>query len=433
MRAEAELTIESIDRSVDRALNCLRQNYRAPGGGEAGWYHYLDDPHPGVTASAVGLGLFGRAGRQFEQSDKVIAYLLGQQVLDSSPAHGGWAMRTTHGFPVVEATAWVLRLMAGPGVDRIAVARSLCEGANWLAENQNTDFGWGSYRGQPSRVFHTALAMLALQECGGHPEVVANGQKWLIDAQDPHCPGWGALPGDRPTILHTAVSLLALEPLRGALGANGIRQTVDWLAERLEPESHFDEETCVEEYDLPFTNSGIPDIFQTSLAHFSGPVALKAMLTAGFSPLHPKVFRTVRSIVEAQLPDGTWKLPRSPMRPSIWAVNPFVDALLTVRSALVPLQKGRITLLYPGCAIVQSADVKRKLTTGLLLRNSLFDALRRNRRTVALWSIAGCYTMIACLLLVARRIPIGGFLSGMLLPVLALVFQIIWDIRSKQR
>src|SRR5690606_15006618 len=130
----------------------------------------------------------------FERADDVVSYLVSQQT--SGPGRqfdGGWAVRTTNGVPIVEATAWVVRALSTPVAGAGDAVR---RGASFLERNQNTDFGWGSYAGQPSRVFHTALAMLALQECGGDPAIIDNGHKWLINAQSADQPAWGAVPGD---------------------------------------------------------------------------------------------------------------------------------------------------------------------------------------------------------------------------------------------
>lgn len=117
-------------------------------------------------------------------------------------------MRTTHGFPIVEATAWVVRAMSRPGTRLQQAGESLQKGAAWLERSQNTDFGWRSCYGQPSRVFNTALTMLALEQCGGSESTIGNAQKWLIDAESQGQPAWGVLPGGEPTMLHTSYGLL---------------------------------------------------------------------------------------------------------------------------------------------------------------------------------------------------------------------------------
>ena len=157
LQSDATLYRGSIDNSIPLALSCLRGHFRTVQSGPgapvtaAGWYHYLDDPNPGITASAVGLYCFSLAYVDFEWK---------HQVLDSSWANryktpssgGGWAVRTTNDFPIVEATAWVVRCRNLPQTRTRATRGALDSGIEWLEANQNTDYGWGSYKGQPSRL-----------------------------------------------------------------------------------------------------------------------------------------------------------------------------------------------------------------------------------------------------------------------------------------
>ncbi|MFD9333918.1 prenyltransferase/squalene oxidase repeat-containing protein [Streptomyces sp. NPDC060028] len=432
MRSAAELSGTAVTASIDLAIGCLRQNFRtAPGA--AGWYHYLDDPNPGITASAVGLFTFGLAGGRFERAPEVVGYLTAQQRLSPDGCSGGWPVRTTNGFPIGEATAWVVRALSRPGAGLLA-GDSLRLGVEWLRANQNVDFGWGSYLGQPSRVFHTALNMLALHESGAGGEALANGQRWLIDVQNAQTPGWGPLPGAQPTVVHTSVALMALARIPGALSTNTMRQTAEWLLERIEPGVHVERSTTVEEYDVPFTDGGAPAIFQNSLPHFAGPLALSAIFSTGVvDPLQPKLFQAVSGIIDTQLEGGHWELPRSPMRPSVWALWPFVSALSAARSAVLSTPRSKASLLYPGCAIVQSEDQAQDLTRRLLIQNALFDWLRSKWLTLVLWAVALVTTGIPIALLVTGRFSVNDFLTALILPALLMVLQYVWERRPRAR
>ena len=271
LRSEAALSSSSLDEAIARSLACLRRNFRTTGEATgttetteaAGWYHYLDDPNPGVTASAVALYCFSLAGTEFERTDQVVKYLINRQI--KGQHGGGWAVRTTSNFPIVEATAWVLRCLSLPQSRMTATRAALDSGLEWLQTNQNTDFGWGSYKGHPSRTFTTALSVLALQECGGCREVISNAHKWLIEAQSLNQAAWGPMPTSEPTILHTSIALMALLATPGSLPAAAIRQTSEWLLERLQPGRHVEKETAVEEYDVPYFHNDFRDTFQNSL------------------------------------------------------------------------------------------------------------------------------------------------------------------------
>jgi len=432
MRNQGEVSHALITIAMEQTLDCLRQHYRVTEEG-AGWYHYLDDPSPGISASSVGLFVFQTTGRVFEHTDRVVRYLLDHQVQGHGDYDGGWSVRTTRGFPVVEATGWVLRALSGPECRMIGAQDALSRGVAWLCRNQNTDFGWGSYRGRPSRVFTTSLAMLALQECGGDVKVVDNAQKWLIDAQSPQSPAWGPTPGAEPTSLHTSIALLALLNQRGALGTNAVSQTCEWLLEHLTPGEHSELRTTVEDYDVPYEWDGIADVFQNSMPHFAGPMALTAMLAAGASPLSQEIFGAIRQIIDSQLEQGHWELPRSPTRPSIWAIHPFVQALAAARDAVVPTPGSEAILLYSGCAIVQSTALHGRLTRNLLLRNVFFDWLRRRKVTVCLWVLAVCYILVAWFLLATGSIAPMDFVISLILPVVVMIFHLLWERQSKSR
>jgi hypothetical protein len=439
LRSEATLSRKSIDDAIARALACLRGHFRTPspepgavtGTAEpAGWYHYLDDPYPGVTASAVGLYCFSLAGAEFERTDQVLNYLISKQVKDANG--GGWAVRTTNDFPIVEATAWVLRCLSLPQTKTRATSKALDTGIEWLEMNQNTDFGWGSYKGQPSRTFTTALSVLALRESGGSRAVISNAHKWLIEAQSSPQPAWGPLPGSEPTMLHTSFALMALLSVTGAFPATAVHQTIEWLSGRLQPSVHVEKETAVEDYDVPYVHNKTDYTFQNSLPHFAGPVTLTALLHADADPLQKKIFDTITEIVRTQevkdpARSGSWELPRSPRRPSIWAVWPFVAALSSARAAIFPSTDGEATLLFPGCALVQSSSTTKHLTRRLLIKNALLDWLRLRKVAVGLWCIAAATVVIPLILWRTGQFTLDNFLVALALPVLLLIFQILWD------
>jgi hypothetical protein len=418
---------------MEKALACLRASFRTTPSGDAGWYHYLDDPSPGVTASAVGLYCFRMAGTSFERTNDVRQYLVRQQVSGSGSTDGGWSVRTTHGFPIVEATAWVVRALAIPAAGTAHASDALRRGTGYLEANQNTDFGWGSYSGQPSRVFHTALAMLALQESGGDATIIENAQKWLINAQAPDQPAWGEVPGAEPTMLHTSFALLALLDVAGSLSVDSLHRTVGWLLARLVPGVHVERRTTAEEFDVPYPYEGRTTVFQNTLPHFAGPVAVTALLAAGADPLQRKIFDAVHGILESQIGSGScsgaWELPRSPIRPSIWAIWPFLSALRGARSAIFPSAPSQATLLARGCAIIQPTGGRRRVTTGLLLRSALLSGIRRHRVAVALAAVAVAAIAVAVGLLVTGELDGWEFLTAVVLPALFLMFQVLWGLR----
>ena len=281
----------SIDKSITLAVSCLRGHFRTvPSETEsptaaAGWYHYLDDPTPGITASAVGLYCFSLANVEFERTGQVVDYLISRQI--KTPFGSGWAVRTTNDTPIVEATAWVVRSLNLPQTRTRASRAALDSGIEWLEANQNTDYGWGSYKGRPSRTFTTALSILALQESGGSRSVISHAHKWLIEVQGSSHPAWGPLPGSEPTVLHTSFALLALTA-SGTLPVTAVHQSLDWLMERLQPGRRVEKDTAVEEYDVPYSHNNTNYTFQNSLPHFAAPIALTTLLAPAWTHFRKK-------------------------------------------------------------------------------------------------------------------------------------------------
>jgi hypothetical protein len=442
LQSDATLYRGSIDNSISLALSCLRGHFRTVQSGPgapvtaAGWYHYLDDPNPGITASAVGLYCFSLANVDFERTDQVLDFLLGKQIKTPSSG-GGWAVRTTNDFPIVEATAWVVRCLNLPQTRTRATRGALDSGIEWLEANQNTDYGWGSYKGQPSRTFTTALSVLALREGGGSRSVISDAQKWLIESQNPSHPAWGPVPASEPTVLHTSFALQALLSVSGTLPSTAINQSTEWLISRLQPGTHVEKDTAVEEYDVPYTHNNTGYTFQNSLPHFAAPMALTALLRVGADPFQKKIFDSISGIIkaqEAQNPTlrGSWELPRSPRRPSIWAIWPFIAALSSARAAIFPSTDSTATLLFPGCALIQSSSTTKHLTRRLLFKNALIDWLRQRKLAVALWVVAGLTIVVPLTLWRTGQLTLDVFLIALVLPVLLLLFQILWDRRNSQ-
>lgn len=431
-RVRAVLVSSGIDDAVQKAMTCLERSCRDGNPGMAGWYHYLDDSRPGVTASAVGLLLHRMTGSRFDREPEVIAYLLSEQAQDPDGRPGGWPVRTTDGFPILEATAWVVRALSLTGTGRPDVAEALRNGARWLVDNQNPDGGWGSYKGQPSRTFHTALAVLALTESGiAAPATFPTAAEWLRKRAVAGHPAWGPQDGASPTILHTAIALLALGRIGGSTDAALRERAAAWLLERLEAGVYTEPDSEVEEFDLPYIpQSGPLRTFQNSLPHFAGPVAVSALLSSGIDALDPKLFQMTSRIIADQQDEGHWLLPRSRRRQSIWAVWPFVAALTAMRTELFGSRKGLVTLLSPGTAVF-SADPLGPPSLPSLLWQAMWRGIGFRPRSVLLASISAIVALTSTILIVLHLISWNEFLLAIIYPVLMTAFQIAWSLTRK--
>lgn len=408
----------NLDETIEKSVNGLRHQFRTPSEKESGWYHFLDDLKPGVTASAVGLYIFQTAGANFESSSSVVDYIVAQQIKDGEKA-GGWGVRTTHGFPLVESTAWVVRALAPAQTRHPTAAEALKGGVDWLIANQNKDFGWGSYYGRESRTFLTCLSIVALVEAGAPTDPIDNGIRWLNNNQDAHLPAWPAIPrdGQKPTLLHTAWALTALNRVPGAISQDTKNRIVAWIHSQVDPEVMV-ERAHVEEYDVPYEIEGRQDTFQNALPHFAMPLAVAASLDATGDLLHNKWFDAVSTVIDLQQAGGTWELPRSPDRPSIWAMWPQVQLLTAVRDIALPTPEGQLNLLQEGIATFRSREDSPKLTRHLIAGSAVRVWLAKNWIGLAFGIVCFLYVGIGVLSLLLNKIDGTLFLVGVVLPVL---------------
>jgi hypothetical protein len=128
----------------------------------------------------------------------------------------------------------------------------------------------------------------------------------------------------------------------------------------------------------------------SSKTHFRtlpGPVAVTALLQACVDPFQKKTFDAINQMVDAQDSCGAWELPRSPTRPSIWALWPFVSAISLARERILPTSASKAQLLFSGCCIVHTENSAQNLTRRILVQNSIFDWART--RIVAITAVRG--------------------------------------------
>jgi hypothetical protein len=358
---------------------------------------------------------------------------MAQQIPGDPPRGGGWAVRSTAGFAITEATAWVVRAMAHPATHPAGISASLELGVRWLESNQNDDGGWGSYLGQSSRVFLTALSLLALSEAGADPSRLQKACQWLLAARTADSTAWGALPNAEPTILHTSIVILALSAHDSNSSQSVIQNAATWIAHHFDPNLLTEKSSTNEEYAFKYSAGGAQVDFSNSLPHFATPIAVAALLKAGRNPFDTNLFTAARTLIDGQLDAGNWELPRNPMRASIWAIWPFVYSLSAFRAAACPNPGSDVSLLLPGCSITHSGDTRAEITRRILLSSALVQWLRAHRLALTLWCLSVALAVVPITLYFTHALTLNAALLSLILPALLVAIQMTLDVRRRAR
>ncbi|MCP4372381.1 MAG: terpene cyclase/mutase family protein [Deltaproteobacteria bacterium] len=418
-----------IQNAIDSSLDLLKRTCRSDNGtGKYGWYHYLDDPGAGVTASAVALFCFNLADHHFEETDKVLSYLKSKQVIsDDKLFHGGWPIRTTTDFPIVESTAWIVRTLSMCKVYFNSRAPDLEAGYRWIINNQNEDHGWGSYKGHASRTFLTSLALLALASVNKFSKELYLGREWLLNHRHSGVPAWGAVPGSPPTILHTSFALLSLHEVPNGISQSDLTASLEWLEQNLDTRNMTEQLTQAEEYDVPYVTSGMSLVFQNSLPHFCLPIAAYTLLKLSNTPISPHTVQAIKYILAEQQKEGHWVIQRNPSRPSIWALWPF---LATLTECL------RVTGMKPNTKVthIEKTVLIQPLTE---THNPLFIIVKQNLGLLAHklrsnfgWLILVLFVLGGALLVQSKIFSWFSweqFLLSLLFPIILLILQYVLD------
>ncbi|MBD3339681.1 MAG: hypothetical protein GF353_11270 [Candidatus Lokiarchaeota archaeon] len=418
--SETQLSI-----AINKTLDFLKKTYRSiPDEEMYGWYHYLDDPKPGITASSVVLYCFNLVGNPFERTEEVLLYLKRKQVIsEKKKIHGGWPVRTTMNFPILESTSWVLRSSALNHALLNNNAPDISAGYDWIINNQNTDYGWGSYLDQPSRTFTTSLALLALSSLNKYSKELSLGADWLLKNQSADVPAWGAIPESQPTLLHTCWALLALSEIPNKLNRKSLSSSLEWVEKNVIANSLTEVSSQAEDYDIPFVDDNKSMVFQCSLPHFYLPIATYTLLKLSKDTVSNKAIQSVKTILNHQTDEGIWELPRSPMRPSIWAIWPFLSALHQAREIVLLRNNMELNLFSNNVVIVKSKNSSNSLLRIFLssLKVSVKNFIKKNYG----WLILILFIISGLIFVKYNLITWKEFLLAQIFPVILLIIQFI--------
>jgi hypothetical protein len=352
--------LQSVQACINRALDLFRQTFTTESTG-GGWYHQLATGAPGPSATAVGLSSFFLCGNPYEYFQAGLEFLSARQVRSDNPRQdGGWAVNTSLGHPVTEATGLAARLLGiaraglinGGGPD----ARAAC---TWLVNNQNDDGGWGSYRGQKSRVWLTCMALRAIACLDSFNPAIRRGIDWLARDALSSPVAWGATPGASPTVPNTALVLITLADTNARIlsphTAELSEQAYEWLEAnvRTDSDSISDDPARVEVFTVTrATNQHQIEVWTSTIWHHSLPLALSALVRHPTVPKPDLISAAVTTIINGQVPDGYWPGDESG-GVSVWSVWPFLEALSDIERYCVTRPGDMIGWISPDVVVVR--------------------------------------------------------------------------------
>jgi hypothetical protein len=353
------IDLSRVEESRARTLDLLRRTFRASPGGGGGWYNRLDEAEPGPTATAVALIMFELDDQRGQHFEEAISFLRRRQITSSDPAiNGGWAINTSLGHPVTDATAWITRYLAISGSAWSPGAPDVGNAYSWMIRNCNEDGGWGASRDCPSRVWLTCLCLRALVLLNPHEPAICSGVDWLFTQQDAASGGWGETVSGRPSIAHTSAVLLAISEISPQRVDQRVLKAYEFLEKALKSRPVPDD-GYVETYEVSVkTHSGITH-FQNAMLHYQSPVALSALLRHPTSPPSDLIHRLSNEILSRQLDGGYWPSIHGGPSISIWSVWPFYQALTDVQNPPLVCRGDMITFLS-GAVVVRRASFKKR-------------------------------------------------------------------------
>ncbi|HEX5205055.1 MAG TPA: prenyltransferase/squalene oxidase repeat-containing protein [Actinoplanes sp.] len=368
-------------------------------------------------------------GRPFEHEQQCLRFLQRRQIRSDDPLlDGGWAVNTSAGQPVTEATALVARLLACTGTLLMPASPDAQRATTWLVNNQNQDGGWGSFRGQESRVWLTAMAVRALGELDPRTPAIVGGAKWLVGARDPASHAWGELPRHAATVTHTSYVLTALADsgltASDRTTADAVSAGFNWLTSHLNPARVHDDHARLEIYNVTRMDAnGSVTMWENTIWHHGLPFALSALVRQAGTVRFDLVATAVHTIAATQMDDGRWPSVDSSAAFSVWTVWPFLEALADVKKSL-PLRSGQVlTPLSAQAAVIQGGidlDVAPQRLLGLVRWRARKEWVRRNWATAAIaLLLAGGTAFVATGVFEAQEV---GF--GLVVPIVLLGIQV---------
>lgn len=411
-----EIDTDAIDDRLRKSLNLLETSFHRSVDGGGGWYHHLETPTPGPTATALAVAAFLRCDLRPAFYDEALDFLRRRQVKSADPkVDGGWANNTSMGHPVVEATGWVTWTLANARCSGLTATPDIERGYRWLVSNQNDDGGWGSFIGTPSRVWLTCVATLGVAQVNPYDSALDSAIDWLMAQRNGDIGGWGPSLGEQCTATHTGFALYTIGSVRTGWSDQRLLDAFEWLTDHLDTAHIDDHHARVESYNVHTQGSHGPELWATNLLHYGLPWSVSALLRHPTKPPCDAIADGLTTILRTQLPLGAWPNIQGASGTSIWALWPFVEALSSARR-LLRLVPNSTVLMADGIVLI-----RRKDHTGPSLQ-----ALIRAQRRFSLFRLFGRYwpavLVMACVLtgLIFTwlgKIALKDYLLGLIVPI----------------
>jgi hypothetical protein len=359
-----QIDFQLLDKCVVRSVDLLHRTFHSSSSGGGGWYHSLEVGQPGPSATAAGIASFLMFDESNENLAAALSFLRARQISSSEKKlDGGWAVNTSFGLPLTEATALIARILARNRLTFMPGAPNIGRAHSWLVHNQNTDGGWGSFFGHSSRVWLTAMAVRAMAELDSYGSALRRGVQWLVDHRDPTTLSWGEVPGGPPTVTHTAFVLTALVDGGAFRVDRAVAEVVvrgyDWLQSHLDTSVVHDDAARVESYNLACKlASGAPVTFHSTVWHPSLPYSISALMRHPIGAEPSLLAGAIRTLIAKQLPDGRWPNPDSAASVSIWSVWPFLESIKDVTQYGLSRAGDQVTWYGADTVVVQRAHAR---------------------------------------------------------------------------
>jgi Prenyltransferase and squalene oxidase repeat len=423
----ADLNVGDLYQCIDRSLDLFDRTYSSAGPRIGGWYHRLDSNIPGPSATAVAVHSYLLVNKLPARVTEALAFLKSRQVISSNKLiSGGWSVNTSAGRPVLEATSLVVRLLGFGHLMVGSNAPDAASGYQWIVTNQNKDGGWGSFSGQPSRVWLTAMAIRALAEINLNDAAVASGVEWILRSRDPKTDAWGEQPQGPATITHTSFVLTCL--VESQIGGqrpyvnDAVRKGFGWLQVNANTEGLYDDSARTESYNVSYNDGSQAVTWQNAVWHPSLPYTLSALVRHPDGG-DPRLIRAaVSRILTSQSAEGRWPNADGSAGISVWSVWPFIDALSDFIHRSPVHSNDRITLLSESSILIRRGPDASASLARLAWKDSSANSIALLRRYWA--TVLFALTLIVGAALVfADVLDLRSFLLALVLPVALVAVQ----------